>query len=49
MFTPNVIPNKHTQTTILIHFPRFQLVFDSQLEEIPKVIMAEVELASLFI
>ena len=35
----------YIQTLILIHFPRFQLVFDSQLEEIPK----DVECAKLFI
>ena len=37
------------QTIIQIHFPRFQLVFHSQLEEIPKVIMSAVECARLFI
>ena len=37
--------NSIFQTLILIHFPRFQLVFDSQLEEIPK----DVECAKLFI
>ena len=43
------VPEFVIQTLILIHFPRFQLVFDSQLEEIPKVIMSAVECARLFI
>ena len=38
-----------THTALLIHFPRFQLVFDSQLEQNPKVIMPAVECARLFI
>ena len=37
------------QTIILIHFPRFQLIFYSQLEDIPKVIMSAVKCARLFI
>ena len=37
------------QTLIQIHFPRFMLVFYSQLEEILKVIMSAVACARLFI
>ena len=44
-----IVHQLYKQTLILIHFPRFQLVFDSQLEEIPKVIMSAVECARLFI
>ena len=44
------VVNSANQTIIQIHFPRFQLVFYSQLEEIPKDIMSAVECsARLFI
>ena len=48
----SVLDREHislTRLEILIHFSRFQLVFDSQLDEIPKVIMSAVECARLFI